>query len=521
MQNNAPNSVLRERISDTSILKVTQKPNRPIIQTSRRRWFVLPVFTMVTFLTAFHWMIIAIVPDITSKYYMVSETIIIWSTTTYMVVYCFTVWLAFWLMNAKGLRYLVIMASGASMVGAAFKFLSTFGRQFWLYELGQICCAFAEAFAICLPARIAAVWFPSNEVSTATSIGVFGNQFGIAMSFVIPTYIMTGPIETESHDSNLTIESTEYWYDNEDSEAFLEVKSQMVKMMAITLIACTAVFIMACIIFEDAPKYAPSRARQRSVSKAASAQQNQTTKEILKSYLRLISSKNFILLCVGYGLLVGSYYSLSGNINKLVTPNLGDDISQKDKSKHAGKMGLIMIVAGSVASLAAGCILDAAKKYKLISVVCYLLTFMMYIVWTFVLRMENLLLDYVIVGVLGFFMTGYLPIGFEFASEISWPESETTSSGFLNLAAMLVGAILTPIAEICISKKGPFTANLVICAALFLGLILTLFINEKSRRQQADNESSTTLESEEKNNRTEELPVRSIISVELADPWLG
>ena len=135
-------------------------------------------------------------------------------------------------------------------------------------------------------------------------------------------------------------------------------------MMAITLIACTAVFIMACIIFEDAPKYAPSRARQRSVSKAASAQQNQTTKEILKSYLRLISSKNFILLCVGYGLLVGSYYSLSGNINKLVTPNLGDDISQKDKSKHAGKMGLIMIVAGSVASLAAGCILDAAKKYK-------------------------------------------------------------------------------------------------------------------------------------------------------------
>ena len=70
------------------------------------------------------------------------------------------------------------------------------------------------------------------------------------------------------------------------------------------------------------------------------------------------------LLCVGYGLLVGSYYSLSGNINKLVTPNLGDDISQKDKSKHAGKMGLIMIVAGSVASLAAGCILDAAKKYK-------------------------------------------------------------------------------------------------------------------------------------------------------------
>ena len=60
-------------------------------------------------------------------------------------------------------------------------------------------------------------------------------------------------------------------------------------------------------------------------------------------------------------------------------------------------------------------------------------------------------------------MTGYLPIGFEFASEISWPESETTSSGFLNLAAMLVGAFLTPIAEAVITKSGTTTANIGIC----------------------------------------------------------
>ena len=52
---------------------------------------------------------------------MVSETAIIWTTTTYMVVYCFTVWLAFWLMSGKGLRFLTILASGTSMAGAAFK----------------------------------------------------------------------------------------------------------------------------------------------------------------------------------------------------------------------------------------------------------------------------------------------------------------------------------------------------------------------------------------------------------------
>lgn len=36
-----------------------------------------------------------------------------------------------------------------------------------------------------------------------------------------------------------------------------------------------------------------------------------------------------------------------------------------------------------------------------------------------------------------FFMTGYLPLGFEFAVELTYPESEGTSSGLLNMAAQV------------------------------------------------------------------------------------
>lgn len=32
-------------------------------------------------------------------------------------------------------------------------------------------------------------------------------------------------------------------------------------------------------------------------------------------------------------------------------------------------------------------------------------------------------------------MTGYLPVGFEFAAELTFPESEGTSSGLLNASA--------------------------------------------------------------------------------------
>jgi FLVCR family feline leukemia virus subgroup C receptor-related protein len=34
-----------------------------------------------------------------------------------------------------------------------------------------------------------------------------------------------------------------------------------------------------------------------------------------------------------------------------------------------------------------------------------------------------------------FFMTGYLPVGFEFAAELTYPASEFLTSGLLNLGS--------------------------------------------------------------------------------------
>lgn len=39
-------------------------------------------------------------------------------------------------------------------------------------------------------------------------------------------------------------------------------------------------------------------------------------------------------------------------------------------------------------------------------------------------------------------MTGYLPVGFEFAAELTYPEPEGTSAGLLNAAAQVNVSIL-------------------------------------------------------------------------------
>lgn len=88
-------------------------------------------------------------------------------------------------------------------------------------------------------------------------------------------------------------------------------------------------------------------------------------------------------------------------------------------------------------------------------------------------------------------MTGYLPVGFEFAAEITYPESEGTSSGLLNASAQAFGIIMTPATRFLFkSALGDIGANLVLAAVLFIGVIMTALIKADLRRTAAQHASS-------------------------------
>ena len=70
-------------------------------------------------------------------------------------------------------------------------------------------------------------------------------------------------------------------------------------------------------------------------------------------------------------------------------------------------------------------------------------------------------------------MTGYLPVGFEFAAELTFPESEGTSSGLLNASAQVFGIILTMGMRVMMENVSVLWANVTLIAILFLGTIMT------------------------------------------------
>merc|ERR1712079_490320 len=142
-----------------------------------------------------------------------------------------------------------------------------------------------------------------------------------------------------------------------------------------------------------------------------------------------------------YGLNVGVFYAISTLLNLIIVQHF------TDAEEDAGRMGLIIVLCGMAGSMICGLILDATHQYKWTTFLVYLFSFFGIIFFAFSLYTGLIEVVYLAAALLGFFMTGYLPLGFDFAAEITFPESEGTSSNLLNASAQIFGLLCTTGAE--------------------------------------------------------------------------
>lgn len=82
-------------------------------------------------------------------------------------------------------------------------------------------------------------------------------------------------------------------------------------------------------------------------------------------------------------------------------------------------------------------------------------------------------------------MTGYLPVGFEFAAELTYPEPEGTSAGLLNASAQIFGIFFTMLYAELFDVIGDMGANITMAIMLCFGTIITAVIRADLRRQAA------------------------------------
>lgn len=157
------------------------------LKLSSRRWLVLFTFSLISFMNAFHWIQHNIIQDVIIFYYnnsLPSGTIaqneaVNWLSLVYMLTYIPLVFPAMFLLDYKGLKLSVGLGGLLTAIGAWVKCGSVNSDRFFVLMIGQTICAIAQVFTLGIPARLSSLWFGASEVSTATSIGVFGNQLGI------------------------------------------------------------------------------------------------------------------------------------------------------------------------------------------------------------------------------------------------------------------------------------------------------------------------------------------------------
>ncbi|XP_014037805.1 choline/ethanolamine transporter flvcr2a isoform X1 [Salmo salar] len=440
---------LEEHIECTSIPNVN-KDNTTTTHVYKRRWVMVLLFSSYSLCNAFQWIQYGIINNIFMKFYNVDSFAIDWMSMIYMLTYIPFIWPVSWLLDKKGLRLIALLATAINCLGTWIKVASVKQNLFWVTMLGQFAGSLSQVFILGMPSRLASVWFGSEEVSTACSIGVFGNQLGIAIGFLVPPILVPNVDDMDELAYHISI------------------------MFYITAGMATVIFILVVFMFQEKPEIPPTLAQVQARSTPPEEY------SYMASILRLLRNLPFMLLVISYGLNVGCFYAVSTLLNRMIIEHYpGEEV-------NAGRIGLTIVIAGMVGSLICGIWLDKTKTYKQTTLAVYLMSFMGMVVYAFTLNLGHIWVVFVTSGALGFFMTGYLPLGFEFAVELTFPEGEGTSSGLLNCSAQIFGIIFTIGQGKIIDHFGTFAGNIFLCVFLLIGTIMTAFIKSDLRRQKAN-----------------------------------
>ncbi|XP_051252090.1 feline leukemia virus subgroup C receptor-related protein 2 isoform X2 [Dicentrarchus labrax] len=424
----------------------------PMLETKlyKRRWLMLFVFSAYSMSNAFMWLQYSIISNIFMRFYSIDSLAIDWLSMIYFLTYIPLILPVMWLLDNRGMRDVVVVGSAFNCIGAWIKTSTADPKMFAMTFFGQFVCSVATVYILGIPSRLASLWFGQQEVSTACSIGVLGNQMGIAIGFLIPPILVPNVDDMNELAHHIRI------------------------MFYISAGVATLIFILVVIVFQEKPEIPPTQAQAQ--ARNLSPDEYSYTASIL----RLLCNKPFMLLVVSYGLNVGCFYAVSTLLNRMIIEHYpGEEV-------NAGRIGLTIVIAGMVGSLICGIWLDKTKTYKQTTLAVYLLSLIGMLVYSFTLNLGHLWVVFLTAGVLGFFMTGYLPLGFEFAVELTYPESEGTSSGLLNCSAQIFGIIFTISQGKIIDKWGTLAGNIFLCIFLLIGTVMTGFIKSDLRRQKAN-----------------------------------
>ncbi|KAG8200252.1 hypothetical protein JTE90_021907 [Oedothorax gibbosus] len=417
----------------------------------KRRIWMLFLFSFLSMLSAMLFTHYTSIANVNGCFYNVSQEAVNWTGNIFAVTYIVLIFPVSSLIDYIDLKYTVLCASFFNTAACAVQIATSEPDSFLYAILSSFFGSLSNVFILGVPPFLAAKWFPSNELSRACAYGVLGNQLGVAFGFIF------SPLMISSDCTQKDLISVEK------------------RNAAYILTAVNAVvFILVMFSFQNEPNVPPSLSQ---------AEKRNSCKEPYRQVvIHFFKNIDFILIFIMYGIMVASVFALSTNLNNLVNRFF------PHQEKAIGVMGLVFVVAGLLGSIIAGYFLDYTKKFKETSVFICIASFFTFILFSCLLMVNKLWVQFISIATYGFFLTSFLPIGFEYGMEITYPLSESVCACLLNASTMLFGLILTEVISTVLDNFGEVYACAVFAVCLFLCCLITGFISKDYKRSRQNEE---------------------------------
>jgi hypothetical protein len=234
-------------------------------------------------------------------------------------------------------------------------------------------------------------------------------------------------------------------------------------MLWVQNIWITAICVPYYIMIREKPEFPPSV-----VSLAQPKEANFC--ENIKVALKL---PNYIKLIFVFMLLQGGFLSFGINISVLLTPTF--------TQVEVSLIGAVVILVGVFTSIIVGVILNKYQKYLLMSRLSAWGTFILLAVCTYTFYTKDRILIAVNLIITAIALIPIIPVGIDFAGELTFPYEETVVTGFLLMSAQAFGFCLS-LLTLKVSVVDPIKGFALLAGCAGIAALTTIFIKEDLRR---------------------------------------
>mmetsp|Transcript_26638 Transcript_26638/g.48344 ORF Transcript_26638/g.48344 Transcript_26638/m.48344 type:complete len:480 (-) Transcript_26638:3219-4658(-) len=420
------------------------------VKVYRERWLMLGLFCGSTATSAMLWITFAPIASLTQIFYGVSSNYVNALSIVYMAAYMPMTVVSSWSFQRIGMRHGIILGSALNFSSALLRFLSTLMGGYPVLLVGQILGALGQPFLTNLPAKMASVWFGSEERDLACVLGFLANLMGTAIGSVLPVLFT-------------------YTYDHQSI--------QMFGLLLTEFIIAMGVLVLVALFVKEKPLTPPS---------ASESNRQHEGHAVMQEIQILLKNKDFMLLVLSVGVFAfGLTNCLVTVLEQLITP-VG--YTSDDASLFSG----LTITCGIICSVFVGVALDKTHRYNEFLKVTLCASAFSLLLLLLSIRPNNIVLLCILSGFMGMSMISLMPVALECACETTYPISEDLSSGILLSAGQISGIIYTLCVNTLIDRQPDYVhykfekSYVLLFTSTLASVTIGYFYRGKYRRLEAE-----------------------------------